>query len=198
MGPEGQGWHNEGDDGHDNVIRLPREWIGPLEDLIPVGSAADRAAESATATLAGGAPPAPAPAVLDADAFWGGGTSVIPETGDPTDGSGVAVGAHVGHPAPRPVLRINSRSRVPRPAKLVAVLAMAVVALVVVLASAPSPRHHPQTGGASGRTLAQRPSDAVGSRPSRRLRPSSGRSDRRGARRRSSPTFDQSWSRAHA
>ena len=78
-GNAGQGWYNGGDDGYDNVIRLPREWIGPLEDLIPVGSAADRAAESeTTATLdARQLTRAGAPAGLDADAFWAGGTSAV-------------------------------------------------------------------------------------------------------------------------
>lgn len=34
----------QGNAGHDNVVRLPRDWIGPREELIPFGPAADRQA----------------------------------------------------------------------------------------------------------------------------------------------------------
>ncbi len=34
----------ESDGATDNVVRFPRDWIGPLEDLVPIGPAADRAA----------------------------------------------------------------------------------------------------------------------------------------------------------
>lgn len=45
----------------ENVIRIPRDWYGPKEELIPFGPAADRRArEEAEAT-----------APLGADAFWG-------------------------------------------------------------------------------------------------------------------------------
>lgn len=47
MESEGRGWSSgiEGDD-LDNVVRLPREWIGPLEDLVPIGPRADRTADA--------------------------------------------------------------------------------------------------------------------------------------------------------
>ncbi len=34
----------ESDGATDNVVRFPGDWIGPLEDLVPIGPAADRAA----------------------------------------------------------------------------------------------------------------------------------------------------------
>ena len=48
----------------DNVVRFPRDWIGPLEELVPFGPAADRAERLS----AGAVTSAPA---LSADAFWG-------------------------------------------------------------------------------------------------------------------------------
>src|SRR5205823_7705074 len=32
----------DGDPGEDKVIRLPRDWLGPREDLVPFGPSADR------------------------------------------------------------------------------------------------------------------------------------------------------------
>jgi hypothetical protein len=46
----------------ENVIRLPRDWLGPLEDLVPIGPAAD-ARRAADEPYAEEAPPT-------ADAFW--------------------------------------------------------------------------------------------------------------------------------
>jgi hypothetical protein len=47
--------------GHDNVVRLPRQWLGPPEELVPFGpSAADGTAGSA-----------PAGVRLDGADFWG-------------------------------------------------------------------------------------------------------------------------------
>ncbi len=46
------------DDTADNVVRFPRDWIGPLEELVPFGPSADRAAAVEAPTLS-------------ADAFWG-------------------------------------------------------------------------------------------------------------------------------
>ena len=52
------------DDAFDNVIRLPRDWIGPLDELIPFGSAADRAATAAADGSTAVLEP-PDPAVID-------------------------------------------------------------------------------------------------------------------------------------
>ncbi len=60
MGSRGQGWHNGGgDDDFDNVVRLPTEWIGPPEELVPIGRAADR--------------------TLSADSFWGADSQALHE-----------------------------------------------------------------------------------------------------------------------
>jgi hypothetical protein len=49
----------------DNVVRLPRDWLGPLDELVPVGSAARaRAQGSAEHDSVGALPPT-------ADDFWG-------------------------------------------------------------------------------------------------------------------------------
>ena len=45
----------------ENVIRLPRDWLGPPEELVPIGPAAR--ARAAQRELNGQTPPA-------ADAFW--------------------------------------------------------------------------------------------------------------------------------
>jgi hypothetical protein len=42
----------------DNVVRFPRNWIGPLEELVPFGPSAERATAAEAPTLS-------------ADAFWG-------------------------------------------------------------------------------------------------------------------------------
>jgi hypothetical protein len=57
---------DKGDD-HEigNVVRFPRDWIGPTEDLIPFGPAADRHA-AATASSSTAAPELPS-----ASDFWG-------------------------------------------------------------------------------------------------------------------------------
>jgi hypothetical protein len=91
---EGRGWSSgiEGDD-LDNVVRLPREWIGPLEDLVPIGPRADRVAdaEGESDVASGrlellqqgpgasghGSPDAGAADWLTADAFWGGGSRAL-------------------------------------------------------------------------------------------------------------------------
>jgi hypothetical protein len=58
-------------DGTDNVVRFPRNWIGPLEDLVPFGPAADRAAGADALRLAADPQAAPDAPALSADAFWG-------------------------------------------------------------------------------------------------------------------------------
>ena len=50
-----------------NVFRLPVDWLGPREDLVPVGPRADAAAAGADAAAAD--PPLRAAAASD---FWGG------------------------------------------------------------------------------------------------------------------------------
>jgi hypothetical protein len=85
MGTNGQ-TQNTGGDGRDNVIRFPRDWFGSKDDLIPIGSAADRLdAEAARAAV----PAREETSALNADDFWGEGAEAlhqpvgIPEREDP-------------------------------------------------------------------------------------------------------------------
>jgi hypothetical protein len=60
------------DGGHgsgDNVVRLPRDWLGPREELIPFGHSADSAVDTTTASATTASTTARAPT---ADDFWGG------------------------------------------------------------------------------------------------------------------------------
>jgi hypothetical protein len=71
MGTSGQP-QDSGDSGADNVIRFPRDWFGSKEDLIPIGSAADRLDEEAAERTS----------ALSADDFWGEGASALHEAVD--------------------------------------------------------------------------------------------------------------------
>lgn len=99
----------------ENVIRLPREWIGPLEDLVPIGSAADDQ----------GAPTTP-------DAFWSENSSALHD----------AVQAPTPPPdvqavEPPPVRRAPRRR--PRPRLVLAGAAAVVVAAVAVIGTLDGP-----------------------------------------------------------
>jgi hypothetical protein len=73
MGTNGQ-TENTGGDGRDNVIRFPRDWFGSKDDLIPIGSAADRLdAEAARAAV----PAREETSALNADDFWGEGAEAL-------------------------------------------------------------------------------------------------------------------------
>jgi hypothetical protein len=106
----------------DKVVRLPRDWLGPREHLVPFGTAASPVTESEPAGLA-----------PSADDFWGERSAAIhdavqaPETPPPADAS-----------APNP--------RLPRRSLLAAGLMAAAAAVAFVLLSGGSPRHIP--GGA--------------------------------------------------
>lgn len=53
---------DRGASGEDNVVRLPREWLGPIEELVPIGTTArGRAADGAADTVE---------AAPSASAFW--------------------------------------------------------------------------------------------------------------------------------
>ncbi len=78
---ETEGPHAEQEQvGRDNVIRLPRDWLGPREELVPFGPRADE-----------GAPP---PSAAD---FWGEGSAAVqdalqvPVTSMSADGDGLSV-----------------------------------------------------------------------------------------------------------
>src|SRR5437763_5214613 len=77
----------DGDPGEDKVIRLPRDWLGPREDLVPFGPSADRhspePSESEPPSGERDAPgdasarpsleevPSPPPDPVSPDDFWG-------------------------------------------------------------------------------------------------------------------------------
>lgn len=171
----------EGTQTEDNVVRFPREWLGPREDLVQIG------VPDAAAT----APPAP-------DDFWGDGSSdlqsalVGPTVKD--DDSGQADAAPAGSP-PRP--RDLGRSWPARTPALIAA-ATAVLILAVVVLSALGGRRsvppHPQVASISR----SRGTSANGSRPALgarmtdarhvSLKPARGRRVHGPARRRPHPT----------
>jgi hypothetical protein len=68
---ESEGRHSQGDaepaDAVDNVVRFPRDWFGPPEELVPFGPSASPAETVDPA----------APVALDPDAFWGENASSI-------------------------------------------------------------------------------------------------------------------------
>ena len=83
--------HRGGDeDGtYGNVVRFPRDWLGPRSELVPFGPAADRlASESSRATSRGSEDPSPPPGqklvelspsdAVTQDNFWGGDLDSIP------------------------------------------------------------------------------------------------------------------------
>jgi hypothetical protein len=69
-----------------NVVRLPRDWLGPREELIPFGPAARRAEEAATRAAAEAEvleltprPQLAEPLDCTQDDFWGGDLQAIPK-----------------------------------------------------------------------------------------------------------------------
>lgn len=89
MGSEGQGWHNGGDgDDFDNVVRLPTDWIGPPEELVPIGPVADR--------------------TLSADSFWGADSTALHEAVRPPR---ISAGSPPPYAKPRPSGEEPSSSR---------------------------------------------------------------------------------------
>lgn len=73
MDPEGR--HTNGGEGllDDNVVRLPRDWLGPRDELIPFGPSSDKSA----------APPT-------ADDFWGEGSALVQDALSAPVGAGFA------------------------------------------------------------------------------------------------------------
>jgi hypothetical protein len=51
----------------DNVVRLPRDWLGPVEDLVPFGPAADSTPDARQPDAGDASPMAPVPS---AQSFW--------------------------------------------------------------------------------------------------------------------------------
>jgi hypothetical protein len=87
-----------GEDGADNVVRLPRDWLGPPEELVPMGSRA-RARESEET-------------VPGADDFWGEGAAAVHGAIQP---SARHTDAAVTPPAPPAHIRPRRQRRARRP-----------------------------------------------------------------------------------
>lgn len=135
------GGGNAGDEPPENVVRLPREWLGPLEDLVPMGSRARaRAGEEADDGAVGDGAEALPPA---ADDFWGEGTAALHL---PIQGPASPEAAFDGHePGPRqPAVAGARTARLPRmtsvsvpslrlPRRLWAAGAIAAVVVAVVV-----------------------------------------------------------------
>jgi hypothetical protein len=128
----------------ENVIRLPRDWLGPPEELVPIGPAAR--ARAAQRELDAGTPPT-------ADAFWSEDSAALhdavqaPPSRQRLDPPVGLVPPLAGHRLPRlgrlPRLRLGgSAARVSRWWGLVAV---PIVALLVaaVIGATQSPASHP-------------------------------------------------------
>ena len=83
MEVEGSGRQGPPDGDNDNVVRFPRGWVEPREELVPLGPAADLAARRELRTLQG------KPQTLDPNSFWGEDAAslhaaVKPAVGQPT------------------------------------------------------------------------------------------------------------------
>ena len=126
----------------ENVIRLPRDWLGPPEELVPIGPAAR--ARAAQRDAEEGLPPT-------ADAFWSEDSAALhdavqapqaqsPERLDPPAGLIAPV-------AGRPTRRLGRVGRVRRGSWSWSVLAIPVVALLVlaVIGSSEGPAPQPAT-----------------------------------------------------
>ena len=124
----------------DNVVRLPREWVGPLDELVPFGSRA-RAREAERARIretehAGDLPgPSEPEPVLAAD-FWGAGASALHHAVQgptpPPIGGGEDGDLEVPVPS-TPVARARTARPPLRPRTLIAAAGALVTALAVVL-----------------------------------------------------------------
>jgi hypothetical protein len=119
----------------ENVIRLPRDWLGPPEELVPIGPAAR--ARAAQRELGGDMPPT-------ADAFWSEDSAALHDAVQaPAATSGAHLDPPVGLVPPLAGRRIPTLARLPRP-RLGGVAArvswrwgavtVAIVALLVVAA----------------------------------------------------------------
>jgi hypothetical protein len=69
-GPDRRGEHGQDDEDQDKVIRLPRDWLGPRDELVPFGPSAERddPEDQETASRPDDAPP---PEAVSPDDFWG-------------------------------------------------------------------------------------------------------------------------------
>ena len=115
-----------GPDETSNVVRIPRDWFGPKDELVPFGPRAD---ESATARVLADAPP------LDPNSFWGEDAGSVQDVLEAPDA---------------PTAKPNRWRR----RELVAGLAVAVIALLGLAAwlleGSPEPRALPKVASMAG------------------------------------------------
>ena len=117
-----------------NVFRLPVDWLGPREDLVPVGPRADAAAAGADAAAAD--PPLRAAAASD---FWGEDSAAVQDAWQPLPASAPEPARKRARETTAP----RGRARAPRPVWL-AIAAVIVATVAVALGhagSSASPPH---------------------------------------------------------
>lgn len=141
-----------------NVFRLPVDWLGPREDLVPVGPRADAAAAAADEATAD-------PPLRAASDFWGEDSAAVQDAWQP-----LPAPAQVGAPQPARERAVGTtgprgRARAPRPVWL-AIAAVIVATVAVALGhggSSATPPHakvagvttagHVAAGGSDRATL---------------------------------------------
>ncbi len=124
----------------DNVVRLPRDWLGPREELIPVGRSADGPIDE-------GASPS-------ADAFWGESSASIQDA--------LPALPDAAHMRDRPMVLARASELVRRHARIVSALAAAaVLAAVAVFGTGGHSSRHRTAGAAGGEVMSSPFADAA-------------------------------------
>jgi hypothetical protein len=142
---DGRDTNRAGSSGVDNVVQFPRDWIGPVDDLVPIGTSAEGGGEDIAHVFA-------------ADAFWSEGSASLHQVIEAAEPSGaaklqapvvpVAGGRLRRRPAPTRRLGRGARPRLAGRLRMgglgVAVAALVAVAAVLLEISSPAPaaRHH--------------------------------------------------------
>ena len=150
----------------ENVIRLPRDWLGPPEELVPIGPAAR--ARAAQRGIENGTPPT-------ADAFWSEDSAALhdavqapPDAGrerlEPPVGLVPPVaGPHMpdAESPPTPAVAVRWRGRVSRRWSLVAVPVVALLVVVALIGRTQGPASHPAASASHSRTAASSTSGSL-------------------------------------
>ena len=152
----------------ENVIRLPRDWLGPPEELVPIGPAAR--ARAAQRGIENGTPPT-------ADAFWSEDSAALHDAVQaPPDAGGERLEPPVGLVPPVAGPHIPALNRLPRlrsPSggrrvsrlsrrwSLVALPAVALLVVVALIGRTQGPASHPATSALHGRTAASSTSGSL-------------------------------------
>jgi hypothetical protein len=146
----------------ENVVRLPRDWVGPLEELVPIGPRARaRARESQAQPERGddsGSSPERGEGIHEASDFWGEGSADLHHAiqGPPLDPAELAIGAPLAaHSNATSRRRGTARHRRPliRGTSLAAACALLVaitIGVVTVLRPGVTSRHAATGATASG------------------------------------------------